>query len=137
VPTEVPAPAPTPTPSADVWKLPPASDLHDRALAASREADRQRRDEDARGPWMIKPKELPPSLKKLPPEAQTALAKRFDDRLAELVVISQPERQEGNYRVTIIETNKGRFCGYEPLVKPAFMGNTPQVATFGTCGPKS
>jgi hypothetical protein len=114
-----------------------SASLREHALAGVHEADRQTRDAAARGPWMVKPKALPPSLAGLPKEAQTALQRRFDDRLAELVIISQVERQEGNYRVTIIETNKGRLCGYEPLVKKSFMVGQATVEQWGTCGPKS
>ncbi len=106
-------------------------------MAATRGADRQQRDAAERGGWMVKPKALPPSLLKLPSETQTALAKRFDNELAELVVLSTTERQEGNYRVTIIETNKGRLCAYDALIKKPFMENQATVETIGTCGPKS
>jgi hypothetical protein len=132
-----PSTATLPAPLPDAEPLAPAATLRDRALAGLAAADRAQRDADARGPWMVKPKALPPSLVSLPKEAQTLLAKRFDDRLAELVIISQVERQEDNNRITIIETNKGRFCGYEPLVKPHFMEGQATAQLWGTCGPKS
>jgi hypothetical protein len=116
---------------------PASGDLGERARADIGKADRAARDDAARGNWMVKPKQLPPSLAKLPSEAKTALARSFEDHLGELVVISVVERQEGNYRMTIYETNKGKLCYYEPLVKKHFLEGMPTAGQFGTCGPKS
>jgi hypothetical protein len=136
-PTVAPAAA-TPPPPAEAT-LPPLSEpsLLERARSQIKDVDRAMRDEDQRGPWMVKPKPLPPSLAKLPEEAKTALQKSFEDHLGEEVVLDVHEHQEGNNRVTMIHTNKGRYCWYEPLISHTYMGNMPPVARFGSCGPQS
>lgn len=140
-PAATPQPAPQSPPAAassnDFFTQPEPHSLHDRALAATHEVEQQRRKDEARGSWMIKPKDLPPSLAKLPPEQLTALAQSFEDHLAELVILSSDAHQEGNYRVTVIQSNKGRLCYYEPLVPKYYLRGAPEAPQLGTCGPKS
>jgi len=134
------APAITPAAPAEAT-LPPVAEpsLLERARAQISDANRAIRADENHGPsvGIVKLKPLPPTLAKLPEEVKTALQKSFDDYLGEEVVLDVHEHQEGNNRVTMIHTNKRRYCVYEPLLAHAYQGNVPSVTRIGTCGPQS
>ncbi|MGQ5524062.1 hypothetical protein ACUHMQ_12480 [Chitinimonas sp. PSY-7] len=113
----------------------PEASLSERALAGVKAADRTIRAEQSGRQELLGMPAQHRNLVKLSPALQTALARSFENELAELVVLEKTETQEGSDRVTKIRTNKGTYCMREMLVKPTYLRGMPTVPRFGHCGP--
>ncbi|PHV13403.1 hypothetical protein [Chitinimonas sp. BJB300] len=113
----------------------PLLSLTERALAGVKAADQTVRAEQGGQRDLLAVPTQHRNLFKLSPSLQTALARSFENELAELVILEKTESQEGSDRVTKIRTNKGTYCLREMLVKPAYLRGMVTVPRFGGCGP--
>lgn len=136
---EQPVPPPIPSSAPTTLSLPealPATSLTERALAGVREAEASLKRDATQRQQLLPRAELPENLRKLPAPVQTAIAKSFENHLADLMVLEVREQQEGSNRVTVIYTNRGVYCAYTPIIKKTFLRGTPTVSQFGTCSPQ-
>lgn len=108
--------------------------LYDRARAGLRSAEREAMAEPPKD--LVKRKALPANLAPQPEEPLNKFAERFEAYLGDTRVLSVREHQEGNNRVTMIHTNRGNYCYYQPLLTRRFMENMPTIGKFGDCSPQ-